>query len=75
MLVYEEGIRCVLTLIEAKVEGTVFRLCQEILNIIVKESFMSESALTALRRAVNNYRNTELHKTNTANTENDISKI
>ena len=74
MLVYEEGIRCVLTLIEAKVEGTVFRLCQEILNIIVKESFMSESALTALRRAVNNYRNTELHKTNNINTENDLSK-
>ena len=54
MLVYQKGIRIILNLVAAQVqEGTVFRLCQEILHVVVAESFMSENALAALRKEVN----------------------
>ena len=52
MLVYQEGIRVLLTLLEARVQGMVLQLCQEILDIVVKQAVMSEIVLIALRKEV-----------------------
>ena len=63
MLVYQEGIKVILTLVDAKAQGTVLRLSQEILDIVVKQSVMSLSILTALRIEVKLERNAKLYKT------------
>ena len=62
MLVYQEGITVILTLVDAKVQGMVLRLSQEILDIVVKQSVMSQSTLSALRKEVELERSAKLYK-------------
>ena len=52
MLVYQEGIKVILTLVESNVQGMVYVMCQDILDIIVRESVMSQCVLSALRKEV-----------------------
>ena len=74
MLVYQEGIRVLLTLVDAKVEGMVLRLCQEILDIVVKQSVMSEMVLRALRKEVELDRYAKMHKAADAKSTTTASK-
>ena len=74
MLVYQEGIKVILTLVDAKVEGMVLRLSQEVLDIVVKQSVMSQSVLSALRKEVELERNAKLYKTEDEETPNISSK-
>merc|ERR1712223_1186599 len=52
MLVYQEGIRVIATLVDANVQGMVYVMCQEILDIVVKESVMGKSVLSALQKEI-----------------------
>merc|ERR1719479_458777 len=42
MLVYQEGIKVILTLVESNVQGMVYIMCQDILDIVVRESVMTQ---------------------------------
>ena len=63
MLVYQEGIKVILTLVDTKVQGMVLRLSQEILDIVVRQAVMSQSILSALRKEVEMERISKLYKT------------
>ena len=69
MLVFQEGIKVLLTLVDAKVQGMVFQLSQEILDIVVSEAIMSKEILLALLKEVQLERNSKLYQT-----ENEISE-
>ena len=56
MLVYQEGIRVIATLVDANVQGMVYVMCQEILDIVVKESVMGKSVLSALQKEIEKVR-------------------
>ena len=74
MLVYQEGIKVLLTLVHANVNGMVLRLCQEILEIVVKQSFMSQTVLSALRKEVELERSAKLYKTENERSPRTASK-
>merc|ERR1712150_410826 len=66
---YQEGIKVLLTLVDAKVQGMVFQLSQEILDIVVSEAILSKEILLALLKEVQLERNSKLYQT-----ENEISE-
>ena len=61
MLVYQEGIRVIATLVDANVQGMVYVMCKEVLDIVVKESIMGKSVLLALQREIEKERLSKLN--------------
>jgi len=83
MLVYQEGIKVIATLVDAKVEGAVYDMCQEVLDIVVKECVLSKSVLSALQKEIErerssnewNREDTKIRNTNfESNIHSDSSK-
>ena len=83
MLVYQEGIKVIATLVDAKVEGSVYDMCQEVLDIVVKECVLSKSVLSALQKEIErerssnewNREDTKIRNTNfVSNIHSDSSK-